>query len=271
MADAGGTTNITIIQVSSANVKEKLNAHTESLESPELNYMNNVQIIPSNYSPIDQNSITTVQVTNEMNTPSQNKESTSTESVSANKSTVSASSHETHDDAQNGRQFGAVTNISIGVKEKQTFQQEQLHYEQVFITHTPSGASISTNDTEPNEIQPKINRIKVGSAQRLSDESEIRPSTSTSSTVIFSVAAASAAAATSDANISTSVTKSKDMTKIRNVENNLENDVLSSRRPLLSRGVTEAVIMRPSRKDVNMLLNRINPQGNHVSLRSVFL
>lgn len=262
MADAA-TTNITIIQVSSASVKEKLNAQNECVEKSEQNYMNNVQIIPSNYSPIDQNAVTTVQVTNETKPPSQNKESVG--SASANKSIIPATL-ETHDDVQNARQFGAVTNISIGANEKQAFQQEQLHYEQVFITHTPSGASISTSDTEPNDVQPKINRIKVGSAQRLPDDSEIRPSTSTSSTVTFSVAAAAAAAtSTPDANISTSIPKSKDTTKNRNVENNHENDMLSSRRPLLSRGVTEAVIMRPSRKDVNMLLNRITPQGNHVS------
>lgn len=229
--------------------------------------MNNVQIIPSNYSPIDQNAVTTVQVTNETNISGQIKESCG--ALSANKSIIPATL-EPHDDIQQiARQFGAVTNISIGANEKKIFQQEQLHYEQVFITHTPSGASISTGDAEPNENQPKINRIKVGSAQRLSDDSDIRPSTSTSSTVTFSVTAAAAAtssAATLDANISSSVAKTKDPSKIRNVaENNHENDLLSSRRPLLSRGVTEAVIMRPSRKDVNMLLNRMNPQGNHVS------
>ncbi|XP_031631248.1 probable serine/threonine-protein kinase DDB_G0282963 [Contarinia nasturtii] len=260
---AAATTNITIIQVSSAN-KINVNAQNESAEKPDLNYMNNVQIIPSNYLPNDQSAVqvTTVQVTNDSNTPNcqQIKEqSVLTSSVTKN---ILSTSLEAHDDIQSARQFGAVTNISIGANEKQAFQQqEQLHYEQVFITHTPSGASISTgNNTESNEIQPKINRIKVDSAHRLpsDDSAEIRPSTSTSSTVTFSVAAIAAAA--TDTNISNSVSKSKDSTKSSH-----ENDLLSSRRPVLSRGVTEAVIMRPSRKDVNMLLNRINPQGNHCS------
>lgn len=240
--------------MSSASVKEKLNTQTECADKLETNYMNNVQIIPSNYSPTDQNSIVTVQVTNDTNTPSQ-----SIEPVSAPKSVLPTAS-EPNDEVQNARQFGAVTNISIG--EKQAFQQEQLHYEQVFITHTPSGASISTGNSEPIEVQPKINRIKVDPVIR-PDDSDVRPSTSTSSTVTLSVAAATGSIA--DSSISNSAVKSKGTSKNRTIENNQENDALSARRPLLSRGVTEAVILRPSRKDVNMLLNRINPQGNHVS------
>lgn len=240
--------------MSSASVKEKLNTQTECADKLETNYMNNVQIIPSNYSPTDQSSIVTVQVTNDTNTPIQ-----SIEPVLAPKSVLPTAS-EPNDEVQNARQFGAVTNISIG--EKQAFQQEQLHYEQVFITHTPSGASISTGNSEPIEVQPKINRIKVDPVIR-PDDSDVRPSTSTSSTVTLSVAAATGSIA--DSSISNSAVKSKGTSKNRTIENNQENDALSARRPLLSRGVTEAVILRPSRKDVNMLLNRINPQGNHVS------
>lgn len=256
MTDAG-TTNITIIQVSSASLKDKSNAPNETAEKSDLSYMNNVQIIPSNYSQADQSAITTVQVTNETNTQNKIKEQIST-AASANKSIISTSL-ESYDE----RQFGAVTNISIGTSEKKTFQPEQLHYEQVFITHTPSGASISTGNSEPNDTQPKINRIKVDSVQRSSDDSEIRPSTSTASTVTFTVAAATGI--TQDANIPNLASKSKDIPKNRHEENNHDSEVLSSRRPLLSRGLTEAAIVRPSRKDVNMLLNRINPQGNHVS------
>lgn len=237
-------------------------AQTETAEKPDLNYMNNVQIIPSNYTPNDQSAKIEINTSNCQQIKEHPIQTTSNKSILP-------TSIESHDDIQNARQFGAITNISIGANEKQTVQQqEQLHYEQVFITHTPSGASISTGNstgnTDPNEIQPKINRIKVDSAHRLAtdDSAEIRPSTSTSSAITFSVAstASMAVATTTDANISNSVSKSKDPAK-----NNHENDLLSSRRPVLSRGVTEAVIMRPSRKDVNMLLNRINPQGNHVS------
>lgn len=268
-ADAA-TTNITIIQVSSANIKDKLNSQSETSEQTEANYMNNVQIIPSNYSPSDQNAITTVQVTNDANTLINQVTEQTPPLVGTNRSTHSSSSSESHDDSKSARQFGAVTNISIGASEKPAFQPEQLHYEQVFITHTPSGASISTGNSEPNEIQPKINRIKVDSVQR-ADDSEIRPSTSTASTVTFSVAAAAAATVTGtipDSITSSStnqVSKPKDAAKNKNVEINHENDISSSRRPMLSRGLTEAVILRPSRKDVNVPLNRINPQGNQVS------
>lgn len=252
LADSA-TTNITIIQVSSASVKDKMDPKNGTSELPDLNFMNNVQIIPSNYSPSDQNAITTVQVTNETSTLSQIKDQVVAPVLTSKGS--QPNSVESHDE----RQFGAVTNISIGASEKKDFQQEQLHYEQVFITHTPSGASISTGNSD--DVQPKINRIKVDSAQRSIDDTEIRPSTSTASTVTFSVAAATGHipdAINSNA-------KTKDTTKNRNVENSHDSDVLASRRPLLSRGVTEAVILRPSRKDVNMLLNRINPQANHVS------
>lgn len=227
--------------MSSASVKDKMDSKTGTAEMHDLNYMNNVQIIPSNYSPSDQHAITTVQVTNETSTQNQIKDQ-AIAPVLTGKSAL-PNSVESHDE----RQFGAVTNISIGASEKKAFQQEQLHYEQVFITHTPSGASISTGNSD--EIQPKINRIKVDSVQRSVDDMEIRPSTSTASTVTFSVAAATGHIP--DATNSNSVAKAKDTTE--------------SRRPLLSRGVTEAVILRPSRKDVNMLLNRINPQANHVS------
>lgn len=268
LADAT-TTNITIIQVSSANIKEKLNSQTEANEQIEANYMNNVQIIPSNYSPSDQIAITTVQVTNEANSAANQAIEPTPVLVGTNRSTHSNSSSESHDETKSSRQFGAVTNISIGTNEKPAFQPEQLHYEQVFITHTPSGASISTGNSEPIEILPKINRIKVDSVQRAGD-SEIRPSTS--STVTFSAAAVVTATGTiPDANTSSNpVAKSKEMTKNRNMENNHENDISSSRRPLLSRGLTEAVILRPSRKDVNVHLNRINPQANQVSYLFIY-
>lgn len=258
------TTNITIIQVSSTSVKDTINTRNECADKLETNYMNNVQIIPSNYSPTDQNSIVTVQVTNDSNTPNQTNDQVLAPAP-GNRAVLSAS-FESDDDVNNARQFGAVTNISIG--EKQAFQQEQMHYEQVFITHAPTSASISTGNSETNDIQPRINRIKVDPLFT-SDDSDIRPSTSTSSTVTLSVAAATGNVA--DSNISNSANKSKETSKNRTLENNQGNDASSTRRPILSRGVTEAVIMRPSRKDVNMLLNRINPHGNHASLSNSIL
>lgn len=289
--------------MSSANVKEKSpptqNECAERIETTTssstatataTNYMNNVQIIPSNYSSTEQNSIVTVQVTNDSNTPGHINDQLSppkaVAAASTNKNGMkSAATIASDDDVKNSRKFGAVTNISIGEQQQQQQQQQpqipvESHYEQVFIMHTPSTASISAvcNSEQSNDHKPKINRIKVDSAHR-TDNAEARPSTSTASSVTLSVVAsssssavavASAAANTSNADPSgapNSVSnKSKDAIKNRSVENNLENDTtLLCRRPLLSRGLTEAVIMRPSRKDVNMLLNRINPQGNHVS------
>lgn len=258
--------------------------------------MNNVQIIPSNFSSTEQNSIVTVQVTNDSNTPghihdqlSPPKASTAASNRNGIISTSATIASDVHDDVKNSRKFGAVTNISIGEQQQQLQLQQQgpiqqipveSHYEQVFIMHTPSTASISAvcnSDQANDHSKPKINRIKVDSAHR-TDNAEARPSTSTASSVTLSVVAssssvvalASAAAHTSNADPSSAPNsvnnKSKDAIKNRSAENNLENDTtLLCRRPLLSRGLTEAVIMRPSRKDVNMLLNRINPQGNHVS------
>lgn len=296
-SDDVASTNITIIQVSSANVKEKL-SQTQSectenkIEATTANFMNSVQIIPSNYTTTEQNAIVTVQVTNDSNAAlHMNDElpSSASKAVASNKNgivTAVAIASDGHKDFNNGRKFGAVTNISIGEQQQQQLQSATIesHYEQVFIMHTPANVSDSATcnlDQTIDHIQPKINRIKVDSVH-----TEVRPSTSAQSagvSIPTSVTAPSSSSASASATASTSVAaitssgdsnalnlinnKSKDAIKNRSVENNAENDTsLLCRRPLLSRGLTEAVIMRQSRKDVNMLLNRINPQGNHVRI-----
>lgn len=287
------STNITIIQVSSTSVKDNLpppqNESAEKIEATTTtNFMNNVQIIPSNYTSTEQNTIVTVQVTNDSNTPGEINEQIS---PSTSKISAVAIASDIHNDVKNGRNFGAVTNISIGEQQQQQRLQPasiESHYEQVFIMHTPSTASVSTTtcnaDQSNDNSQPKINRIKVVDSVHRTDNAEVQPSTST---VINSDSAAGSSNNKNDSNAIQSATvtattstadsnapnliniKAKDAIKNRSVENNLENDTsLLCRRPLLSRGLTEAVIMRQSRKDVNMLLNRINPQGNHVSFRA---
>lgn len=295
------STNITIIQVSSTSVKDNLpppqNESAEKIETTTTNFMNNVQIIPSNYTSTEQNATVTVQVTNDSNTSGEINEQVSpstSKSLAISKTgiTAVAIASDLHNDVKNGRNFGAVTNISIGEQQQQ--QQQRLppastesHYEQVFIMHTPSTASVSTTtcnvDQSNDNSQPKINRIKVIDSVHRTENADVQPSTSTVSSDSgagssnikndgnsIQSATVTATTSTADSNAPNLINiKAKDGIKNRSVENNLENDTsLLCRRPLLSRGLTEAVIMRQSRKDVNMLLNRINPQGNHVSFRA---
>lgn len=270
------TTNITIIQVSSAIVKEQVKI-TTSEPAPitekidEINYKNNVQIIPSNFSPSDQNAITTVQVTtSDVNTSisaldEQGSTSNANIKCTKNKNLIETAQPTTDEQRcsnnNNPRKFGGVvTNITVNS------QQEPLHYEQVFITQSPTTTTIPTVNSDQIEIASKkevhVNRIKLNkndAAQRNQIDSITEPSTSTSNAVTFSV---------STANSNTHLTsgKTKDL-KARPIEAKHENDII--RRPLLTRGLTEAVISRPSRKDTNMALNRSNQPGIHVGFNSL--
>lgn len=286
------TTNITIIQVSSAIVKEKVKIST--VEPPitvelldEINYKNNVQIIPSNFSQADQiNAVTMVQVTSDLNA------STAIPTIPAIATTIAAMAIQDCVKIEQASTSnvnlksttidpivgGVITNISIGCKEKPVFQQtvntqaEPLHYEQVFVTQSPTITTIPTttinNDEAIAPLEMHVNRIKLNkndTTQRTSIEPNAEPSTSTSNTVTFSVSAATGG----NSNASTHLTaaKIKDLPgKSRAIEAKHEND--SNRRPILTRGLTEAVIIRPSRKDTNIL--RTNQPGMHVSLTDLF-
>lgn len=271
-ANDSATTNITIIQVSSAIVKEKIKLTTSepapSIEKlDEINYKNNVQIIPSNFSPSDQNAITTVQVTtSDANTsiPALDEQgSTSnanikcTKNINLNETVQPTTDERGSSNNNNARKFGGVvTNITVNS------QQEPLHYEQVFITQSLTTTTIPTipnNDqSEIASLEVHVNRIKLNKndgTQRNQIDSITEPSTSTSNAVTFSLS-------TSNANTQLTSAKTKDL-KTRPIEAKHENELI--RRPLLTRGLTEAVISRPSRKDTNMALNRSNQPGIHVS------
>lgn len=180
---------------------------------------------------------------------------------------------------QSTSNLAGITNISIGIKDRSIIQQitntqpEQLHYEQVFVTQIPTSTTaiaVAKND-EQNENQTKelhINRIKLnktndGIGQRSIENANVGPSTSSASasaTVTFSIAATNSN--NSDTSSNSSITpldaKSKEfVVKSKSSEN--ETSIL--RRPILTRGLTEAVIMRSSRKD----MNRSNAQGNQVN------
>lgn len=272
------TTNITIIQVSSAIVKEKVKITTsepapttEKLD--EINYKNNVQIIPSNFSPSDQNAITTVQVTtSDANTtiPALDEQgATSNANIKCTKNinlneTPQPITDERGSNNNNARKFGGVvTNITVNS------QQEPLHYEQVFITQSPTTTTIPTVNSDQSEIaslEVHVNRIKLNDATQRNQiiDSITEPSTSTLNAVTFSVSTATGS--NSNPNTQLSSAKTKDL-KTRPIEAKHENELI--RRPLLTRGLTEAVISRPSRKDTNMALNRSNQPGIHVRFNSL--
>lgn len=183
---------------------------------------------------------------------------------------------------QSTSNLAGITNISIGIKDRSIIQQitntqsEQLHYEQVFVTQIPTSTTaiaVAKND-EQNENQTKelhINRIKLnktndGIGQRSIENANVGPSTSSASaTVTFSVAATNSN--NSDTSSNSSITpldaKSKEfVVKTKSSEN--ETSIL--RRPILTRGLTEAVIMRSSRKDMNRSNAQVN-QVNHFFFR----
>lgn len=278
------TTNITIIQVSSAIVKEKVKLTTsepaptiEKLD--ETNYKNNVQIIPSNFSPSDQNAITTVQVTtSDANTsiPASDEQRSisnanikSTKNINLNETaqpTTDERGSNNNNNNNSARKFGGVvTNITVNS------QQEPLHYEQVFVTQSPTTTTIPTVNSDQSDIvslDVHVNRIKLNkndATQRNQIDSITEPSTSTPNAVTFSVSTATGS--NSNANTQLTSAKTKDL-KTRPIDAKHENDLI--RRPLLTRGLTEAVISRPSRKDTNMALNRSNQSpGIHVSFKFI--
>lgn len=316
-------TNITIIQVSSTAVKENISIPIthESQNDDSESYTNNVQIIPSNFTAsntIDQNTITTVEVTSD-------KTKLSSASLSSTLSTITTTEQITtlaqnlttaknilstacctvtavttsQTNAENTRKFAAVTNISVKdtpiAHQSINSQPEQQHYEQVFVTQTPTTTTIPNNiDTSieshsidnnspsvNSQAEIHLNRIKLNSkidvVIRSVSETINGPSTSTvtfstppansntfaTNTVNTAVPSSSMAAA-AIATAATTTTRTKEPNdKHRTNDAKRENEMIS-RKPVLTRGLTEAVIIRPSRKDKNMLFNRFNSKGMQV-------
>lgn len=317
--DDVGTTNITIIQVSSPIKKEKFKfpATMETKEFEEDDkYKSNVQIIPSNLTSnlytqhtaktlliSEAPRVTTVQINSDdidINSISEQSEKTITTTTiitsSCNSSSsslvtpcVSATTKSSLNNSSgtvtaNIRNFGEVTNVPIGIEPKLSPPppaSPQQHYEQVFISQSTNiSRPLNANENSdlstalsPNfkflykqqksasQIELNVNRIKlhkVEPAPRTVVQSNNEPSTS-NSTVTVSGSATRNTQSTSSATQNDANNKSKVFEAKRE-----GTSALIARRPLLTRGLTEAVILRPSRKDVNVV-NRGFTKGAQVS------
>lgn len=234
------STNITIIQLSSPMKKEPSVPDDDQFKS-------NVQIIPSNFTqPLEKAApsspkATTVHVSQcQSQTTSANSLPT-TSTVMLNE-TSAASESCGHAPVKSVHSFGAVTNVPIGASTASA----PLHYEQVFVAvSSPTAASNRDGSSEsatPSSPSPSpkfkffqkqqksasqtdihISRIKLKKA-----ESAPRPG-------MPSTSSATASAANTQ---STSSPTQKPVEQKR-----------APNRPLLTRGLTEAVITRSSRKD----------------------
>lgn len=280
LSDDVGTTNITIIQVSSPisstkTSKEIFNFPTlnSTIEKADNNFRSNVQIIPSNYSPPP--SITTgtnLPVKAKTNITVQVSGATSlatgygkiikqglhrTESQPQSSSSVA-------DNSPSVRSFGAVTNIPIGSDEKPT---NSMHYEQVFIT--PSTSNEASEDSRQlaalqmvvAKQQPKVssqNELHVNRIN-LHKETVTNKENNAPSSDELAVASTSTAATQLNNAGSSVVANSHNKNSIPNIANKKQpvasrenlSSPLPAIRKFLTRGLTEACILRQSRKDSN--------------------
>lgn len=245
--DGGGTTtNITIIQVSSPITKEKFK-FDEPIEGEDEKYKSNVQIIPSNFSEnvqsqkdVEASKVTTVQVTSAVVSVTASSNATAT--VVSN-GTLSRSTFE----PVASNTVPHVTNVPVGVPEASAIRSAStpLHYEQVFVMASSRSANENQNEntaTMPissrinvlqetqksaSQIEIHVNRIKLSKTDAPSTAHASKEEPSTSLASIISLPPSSSAANANQPKI----------------------QIEPKRRPLLTRGLTEAVILRSSRKD----------------------
>lgn len=289
LSDEVGTTNITIIQVSSPisstkTSKEIFNFPTlnSTIEKADSNFRSNVQIIPSNYSPPP--SITTstnaiLPIKGKTNITVQVSGSTSLatgygkiikqglhRSESQPPQSNASSSSIVADSSPSVRSFGAVTNIPIGSDEKPS---NSMHYEQVFITpSTSSEASdenrqLATSKMVVTKKQPKsssqtelhVNRINLHKETVTNKENNApAPPSDESAVPSTSTAGTQTIVQSNTAGTSVSANHSKNI-----IPNSAKKQPVTSRenlpsplpaiRKFLTRGLTEACISRQSRKD----------------------
>lgn len=196
-------------------------------------------------------------------------------------------------DSQSHRNFGAITNIPIGstADTSSSSSTVQLHYEQVFVTPSASSVSVpSTSDRTHNRIvvsnSPKqkhtnsvasqaevhINRInlqkdtnnhrnKENNAPDIGSSTTGAPETvtaSTSTTVEMAIPSTSAAAANHTIKLRNNHNHQNNSNSGKIVTAMRENlpSPLPAIRKLLTRGLTEATITRPSRREPNTVTNR---------------
>lgn len=164
------------------------------------------------------------------------------------------------------RNFGPITNIPINA-DKPAISTTQLHYEQVFVT-PPASASpkFADGSSSPkfnfgnrtkkpaSQSEVHINRINLSKNDGASDVvNGVGGNGSTASLVTVSVASTSNQ---SRSNTQTSGTRPFDNTNMNiDTQRAIEPTAThaSAVRPMLTRGVTEAIIQRPSRKDLNIV------------------
>lgn len=287
LSDELGTTNITIIQVSSPisstkTSKEIFNFPTlnSTIEKADSNFRSNVQIIPSNYSPPP--SITTsctnaiLPIKGKTNITVQVSGSTSlatgygkiikqglhrSESQPQSNST---SSSIVADISPTVRSFG-VTNIPIGSDEKPS---NSMHYEQVFITQPSTSSEISEDSRQlaaskmvVAKKQPKsssqtelhVNRINLHK-ETVTNKENNAPSSEELAVASTSTAGTQTVAQSNNAGNSVAANHNKN-----SIPNSAKKQPVTSRenlpsplpaiRKFLTRGLTEACISRQSRKD----------------------
>lgn len=279
LSDELGTTNITIIQVSSPisstkTSKEIFNFPTlnSTIEKADSNFRSNVQIIPSNYSPPP--SITTstnaiLPIKGKTNITVQVSGSTSL--ATGYGKIIKQGLHRSESQPQSSvadispsvRSFG-VTNIPIGSDEKPS---NSMHYEQVFIT--PSTSSEVSEDSRQlaaskmvvTKKQPKsssqtelhVNRINLHK-ETVTNKENNAPSEELVAVASTSTAATQTSVQSNNAGNSVATNHSKN-----SIPNSAKKQPVTSRenlpsplpaiRKFLTRGLTEACISRQSRKD----------------------
>lgn len=237
--NGASSTNITIIQLSSPIKKESNREITTNDE-----FKSNVQIIPSNLDTKlpDSPKTTTVHVINDQS--SANNIPTTSSAIILNENSTTAE-NSNHTPVKNVQSFGAVTNVPIGLA---TTSSSQLHYEQVFVSTSTTTTTVNADSSIPSvtpsspspspkfkffhkqqksasQIDMHISRIKLKkaeSAPRSNVSITEMPSTSNSTAISFNTQSTAS--------------------------NNVEQKKIGNR-PLLTRGLTEAVITRTSRKD----------------------
>lgn len=275
------TTNITIIQVSSPlhHRKERKDLLEVSVEEDD-NYKSNVQIIPSNFnltnSTVDAK-VTTVQVSSGTPTAAYGKILKKNNAVKP--ITIAAIVPES-DESMSAepttnavRSFGPITNIPINA-DKPAVSTTQLHYEQVFVT-PPATSSPKIGDGPNGPSSPKFNfgnKAKKAASHSEVHINRINLSKSESEAVVVTSNGGNVSAATSvTVSVASTSGQSRSVGTRPFNRTNTNADIqrpnvpapvdAPSNRPLLTRGVTEAVIQRPSRKDVNLITRgRSKPQ-----------
>lgn len=190
-------------------------------------------------------------------------------------------------DAQSHRNFGAITNIPIGstADTSSSSSTVQLHYEQVFVTPSASSVSVPSTSTHnrivvanspkqkltksvASQAEVHINRINLQKDTNNHRNKENNAPDIASSTTEAVTLNASSSATVDMAIPSTSAEAAKHTIKLRNNQNSSntgkivtamrENlpSPLPAIRKLLTRGLTEATITRPSRRELNTVSNR---------------